>query len=88
MKRKLHTLLAVVFLLFAPDLIFGQAPNLGTASTFALFTGASVFDSHGGSYTTKIFVNELNAGILQAGIYYYVISDIGGVVQSGKLISK
>ncbi len=52
MKRKLHTLLAVAFLLFAPDVIFGQAPNLGTASTFALFTGGGAFDNSGASYVT------------------------------------
>ncbi len=88
MKRKLHILLFIAFLLLIPNVIFGQAPNICTASTLAICTCEGAFDNHRESYPTTIFANELNAGSLQTGIYYYVISDNEGVVQSGKLISK
>jgi len=47
MKTKLLILLSVIFLFFMPNLSFGQAPNLGTTSTFALFTADGAFSNIG-----------------------------------------
>lgn len=52
MKSKLLLFITVVALLFFPKENFGQAPNLGTASSFALFTAAGAFDNTGASFVT------------------------------------
>ena len=52
MKQKLtYIILIVLILLFSPKVNFGQAPNLGTTSSFAVFTAAGAFDNLG---TTNI----------------------------------
>jgi hypothetical protein len=53
MKRKLLYASASVMLLLLPNLIFGQsAPNLGTTSTFALFSAVGAFNNTGASTVT------------------------------------
>lgn len=53
MKPKLLILLSVIFLFFMPNLSFGQAPNLGTTASFAIFTGGGGFTNVGdGTYVT------------------------------------
>ena len=53
MKRNLLFLLAAVVLFLMPNGAFGQtAPNLGTTSTFALFTAGGAFASTGASNVT------------------------------------
>ena len=47
MKKKLLLIVTVVTLLWLPNVIFGQAPNLGTASSFTLFTSVGAFNSLG-----------------------------------------
>ncbi|HPH93023.1 MAG TPA: ice-binding family protein, partial [Ferruginibacter sp.] len=41
--------LAFAFLFFLPPLLFAQAPSLGSASSFALFTSAGAFNAAGAS---------------------------------------
>ena len=43
MKNKLLSIVAAITLLSLPTVNFGQAPNLGTASNFALFTSVGAF---------------------------------------------
>ena len=45
MKRQIFTVLKVSLLLLIPHLIFGQAPDLGAASGFALFTASGAFSN-------------------------------------------
>lgn len=52
MKRELLTRLVCVLLLALPIAGFGQAPNLGTASTFALFTVNGAFNVTGAAVVT------------------------------------
>jgi enoyl-CoA hydratase/carnithine racemase len=52
MKTKLLSTLSAVLLFMLPIVGFGQAPNLGVTSTFALFTGTGAFDNTGASYVT------------------------------------
>ncbi|MEI6899145.1 MAG: hypothetical protein WCL00_04655, partial [Bacteroidota bacterium] len=47
MKIKLLVLISAVALLFFPKENFSQAPNLGTASSFALFTAVGAFNNIG-----------------------------------------
>lgn len=47
MKREILLILIFVILLFFPNRNFGQAPDLGAASSFALFTAAGAFDNVG-----------------------------------------
>jgi len=47
MKTKLLHIVTFIALLYFPNVNFGQAPNLGTASTFALYTSAGAFDNVG-----------------------------------------
>jgi len=49
MKTNLLFLISVVALIFFPKENFSQAPNLGTASSFALFTAAGAFNNIGAS---------------------------------------
>lgn len=52
MKRK-FTLLTTVFMLFLmQNVIFSQAPPLGTTASFALFTGTGAFTNDGASVVT------------------------------------
>jgi hypothetical protein len=51
MKRDLLIALTVVILLLLPKLNFSQAPDLGTASSFALFTSAGAFNVVSGTST-------------------------------------
>ena len=51
MKRIL-LFFAIFFLLAFPKANFGQAPNLGSASGFALFTASGAFDNDGASVIT------------------------------------
>jgi hypothetical protein len=52
MKTRLLSTLSAILLLLLPILGFGQAPNLGVTSTFALFTGTGAFNNTGASYVT------------------------------------
>ncbi len=47
MKNKLLTLLTAVIAFLMQNVIFGQAPNLGTTSSFALFTAGGAFSNIG-----------------------------------------
>ncbi|MEP7196559.1 MAG: ice-binding family protein [Saprospiraceae bacterium] len=49
MKLKLQTILIAITLLLIQNLIFGQAPNLGVTSDFALFTAVGAFNNVGAS---------------------------------------
>ncbi|MEO8771513.1 MAG: ice-binding family protein [Ferruginibacter sp.] len=53
MKKKLHLFLpALILLLFFSTKNFGQAPNLGVTSSFALFSAAGAFSNDGASIVT------------------------------------
>jgi gliding motility-associated-like protein len=52
MKSRALIILAAVILLLIPAINYGQAPNLGTSSSFALFTSAGAFDNTGTSSIT------------------------------------
>lgn len=52
MKTKLLSLLTAIVLLLLPKVNFGQAPTLGTTSTFAIFTAAGALNNGGASYIT------------------------------------
>lgn len=47
MKTKLLYALTAVFLFLISHVTFGQAPNLGTTSSFALYTGAGGINNNG-----------------------------------------
>ncbi len=48
--KKLLSTLSILFIYFlAPSVTFAQAPDLGVASDFALFTGAGAFSNTGAS---------------------------------------
>ena len=47
MRNLLSEALTIIALLLAPLLTFGQAPNLGAASSFAVFTAAGQFSNTG-----------------------------------------
>ncbi|NVN94052.1 MAG: DUF3494 domain-containing protein [Bacteroidetes bacterium] len=47
MKSKLLSLLIAIVLFVVPKIIFGQTPNLGVASDFALFTSTGAFTNLG-----------------------------------------
>ncbi len=49
MRTILPNALTVIALLLIPLLTFGQAPNLGASSSFALFTAAGAFSNNGAS---------------------------------------
>jgi len=52
MKSKLLFIIAIIALLLFPKINFGQAPTLGTASGFVLFTSSGAFHAVGASYVT------------------------------------
>jgi hypothetical protein len=53
MKSFLQTALTSLFLLTSiPNIIYCQAPNLGTASNFAVFSSAGAFDNLGATNIT------------------------------------
>ncbi|MBK9016368.1 MAG: DUF3494 domain-containing protein [Saprospiraceae bacterium] len=52
MKTLLQSLLVAIMLLLMPTVNFGQAPNLGTTSSFALFTAAGAINNAGPSLIT------------------------------------
>ncbi|RYF57736.1 MAG: TonB-dependent receptor, partial [Cytophagaceae bacterium] len=52
MKKELLPFIVYVLLLALPITGFGQAPNLGTASTFALFTANGAFNTTGAAVVT------------------------------------
>lgn len=52
MKRKSLCMIIVIFLLSYPDVDFGQAPNLGAAYGFALFTANGAFGNAGATSIT------------------------------------
>lgn len=59
MKHKLHNLLMAVILLFISTISFGQAPDLGTASKFVLFSVDGAVSNTGKSQLTgKIGTNN------------------------------
>ena len=50
--KKLLQIVSTLFLLYLPNVIFGQAPDLGAASSFALFTKAGAFTNTGATVVT------------------------------------
>lgn len=52
MKMKLRFLVTAALLLALPELHYGQAPNLGTAADFELFTGVGAITNTGISHIT------------------------------------
>ncbi|MBO0947869.1 ice-binding family protein [Fibrella forsythiae] len=61
MKKGLFTLVAYVLLLALPIASVGQAINLGTASTFALFTANGAFNTTGAAVVTGDVGTSLGA---------------------------
>jgi len=62
MKRKVLLVVAASSLLLSfPNLIFGQAPNLGTTSNFALFTAVGAFNNNGPSVVTGDVGTDMGA---------------------------
>ena len=49
MKRNFTIIITAIALLFYPKFNFGQAPDLGTTSSFALFTAVGAFNNTGAS---------------------------------------
>ena len=49
MKKNFLNALTAVILFLMPNVSFGQAPDLGTCSSFALFTAAGAFTASGAS---------------------------------------
>ena len=47
MRSKILLSVSIIFLLFFPEVNFGQAPTLGTTSGFALFTSNGAFSNVG-----------------------------------------
>ena len=52
MKIQLHLVITLLSLLLFPNVNFGQAPNLGTASNFVLFSSAGAVGNTGISQIT------------------------------------
>lgn len=52
MKIKLLNALIIINVLLMPQALFGQTPNLGTASNFAMFTSVGTFHNVGTTYIT------------------------------------
>ena len=52
MKTKLLNVLSAVILFLVPNVLFGQAPNLGAAADFALFTAAGAINNTGTTVIT------------------------------------
>ena len=52
MKTKILFTVALLMVLFIPSINFAQAPNLGTASGYALFTSVGAFTNTGASIVT------------------------------------
>ncbi len=50
--KRLFIILTLVTALTFPNLSFGQAPNLGTASSYALFTAVGAFGNNGATMVT------------------------------------
>ena len=67
MKTLLLCTLMAVFLFFTPNVNFGQAPNLGSTSSFAFFTKAGSFNNDGitvikgdiGSYAEEVAIPKM-----------------------------
>ncbi len=57
MKNKLLLITIVLILMFFPKVNFGQAPNLGTAADFALFTSVGAVSNAGIPFLTKVTGN-------------------------------
>ncbi len=57
MKNKLLNILTAVTLFLIPNVNFGQAPSLGTAANFALFTTNGLVKNTGTTYLTHITGN-------------------------------
>lgn len=72
MKNKLHTILVACFLLL-PALVMGQAPNLGSASAFVLFSSNGAVSNAGISQLTgKVGTNNgssTNFGNVNGGMH-------------------
>jgi hypothetical protein len=62
MKSKIISFLIIIILFISPKIILGQAPNLGAASGFALFTATGAFTNQGNSIVEGDI--GTNAGIL------------------------
>ena len=52
MKRKMLFGLAIISILTIPNVNFGQSPDFGSASSYALFTSVGAFNNLGDSYIT------------------------------------
>ena len=50
MKRESYILITTIFILLFPATNFGQIPDLGAASNFALFTTSGEFKHDGATY--------------------------------------
>ena len=64
MKRLFIFILATISLFVIPNINYGQAPNLGSASGFAIFTATDAVINNLGAYIfhkdNKIFYNSLH----------------------------
>lgn len=64
MKTLIFNVLSIIFLFLLPNVNYGQAPDLGTASSFALFTATGAFNNTG--ETTVIGNVGTNVGAFNA----------------------
>jgi hypothetical protein len=82
MKNKILIIITACALLFLPNVSFGQAPNLGACSNFAVFTATGAFNNTGPSVVTGdigAYVNTSYSGF-PPGILINGSSHIGDVL--------
>ena len=69
LKTLLHNVLKAIILLLIPLLGYGQAPNLGSTSSFALFTAVGAFNNSGVSTITGDIGTNVGAFNLDAAVH-------------------
>ena len=75
MKSKIRIILTAIALLVLPKINFGQAPPLGTAANWALFSTAGAITNTGTGFLTKV---TGNVGTVAGGITGF--SNVDGVM--------
>ena len=79
LKTLLHNVLKATILLLIPILGYSQAPNLGSTSSFALFTAVGAFNNSGVSAITGDIGTNVGAFNLGAAVHVgssYVANDV------------
>jgi len=84
MERKFRLFIIIIPLLFVSEILFGQVPNLGVTSSFALYTAVGAFDNTG----TSLVTGDIGSNTYTPTGFPVPGTEVGNIYHAGDALSS